>query len=211
MYFRTEGVILSHRNFGEADRILTIYTQDFGKVKVLAKGVRRPRSKKAGHVELANWCKVFIARGKNIDLLTEVELKKSFGISDFSLAKANKIYNLLELVEVLTPTGQKNREVFKLLTSFLAKIESEDNFALLSSAFKVKLLSILGFFSAKIFQDYQVKKMFEILVEEDFGDIKTKVKLGQKAYLKLCAFLDSMIENLAESKLKTVRFLNGTG
>ena len=95
MYFRTEGVILSHRNFGEADRILTIYTRDQGKVIALAKGVRRPKSRKAGHVELGNWSKIFVARGKNLDLLTEVELKRSFGIVDFSVQKANKIYHLL--------------------------------------------------------------------------------------------------------------------
>ncbi len=64
MYFKTEGVIIAKKNFGEADRILTIFTRDHGKIGCIAKGVRRPRSKKAGHVELGNWCKFFIARGK---------------------------------------------------------------------------------------------------------------------------------------------------
>ena len=67
MYLRTEGVILKRRNFGEADRILTIYTRDYGKVICLAKGVRRPRSKKAGHLELGSWCKIFAVHGKNLD------------------------------------------------------------------------------------------------------------------------------------------------
>src|SRR4030042_3848488 len=115
MYFRTEGIILSRKNFGESDRILSIYTRDYGKVTALAKGVRRPKSRKAGHVEIGNWCKVFIARGKNLDLLTEVELIKAFGIADFESTKANKIYHLLELVEKLTPEDQKNSYVFHLL------------------------------------------------------------------------------------------------
>ena len=108
MYFKTEGVILSRRNFGESDRILTIFTRDHGKLTALAKGVRRPKSRKGGHVEIGNWCKLFIARGKNIDLLTEVETKKAFGIADFTAAKANKIYHLLELVESLTEIKQKS-------------------------------------------------------------------------------------------------------
>src|SRR3990167_11066899 len=108
MYFRTEGVVLRRKNFGEADRIVTFYTRDYGKVTALAKGVRRPSSKKAGHIELGNWCKVFVARGKNLDLLTEVEAKYAFGIDEFTETKANRIYHILELVDALTPEHQKN-------------------------------------------------------------------------------------------------------
>ena len=61
---RTEGVVLSQKNFAEADRLLTIYTRDFGKLHALAKGARRPISKKAGHTQLGNWCKILIVRGK---------------------------------------------------------------------------------------------------------------------------------------------------
>src|SRR3989344_6728626 len=110
MYFRTEAIILKKRNFSESDRLLTIFTRDFGKLTVLAKGVRRPKSKKAGHVELGSWCKVFLARGKNLDILTEVEVKKAFGIADFSPTKTNKIYHLLELIELLTVPHQNNRQ-----------------------------------------------------------------------------------------------------
>ena len=211
MYFRTEGVILSRRNFGEADRILSIYTRDYGKITVLAKGVRRPKSKKAGHVEIGNWCKVFIARGKNLDILTEVELIKAFGIADFESAKANKIYHLLELVETLTAKQQKNRFVFHLLVQFLDAITTENDFNLISSVFKIKLLSNLGFFSIKSFKNSKSKKVLEQLEDEDLEKIRHKIKLTQRSYLKLLSFLDSMIENLIEKDLKTKRFLNGTG
>lgn len=209
MYFRTEGVILAHKNFGEADRILTIYTRDHGKVTALAKGVRRPRSRKGGHVELGNWCKVFIARGKNLDLLTEVELKKAFGIENFSTSTANKIYHLLELVEKLTAEKQKNPGVFVLLVNFLKKIPKGENFNLISLVFKVKLLSILGFFSAKNITNVKVKSVLSQIEDDDWESIKQKLNLTQSSHLKLLVFLDSMIENLVNTKLKTSRFLNG--
>ena len=211
MYFRTEGIILSRKNFGEADRILSIYTRDHGKVTALAHGVRRPKSRKAGHVEIGNWCKVFIARGKNLDILTEVELIKAFGIADFESAKANKIYHLLELVETLTAKQQKNRFVFHLLVQFLDAITTENDFNLISSVFKIKLLSNLGFFSIKSFKNSKSKKVLEQLEDEDLEKIRHKIKLTQRSYLKLLSFLDSMIENLIEKDLKTKRFLNGTG
>jgi len=207
MYFSTEGVILKKRNFGEADKLLTICTRDYGKITALAKGARRPKSKKAGHIELGNWCKLFVAQGKNIDLLTEVQLKRAFGISDFKEERANQIYHLLEIVENLTATHQKNREVFILLVHFLKKITSAENFNLVSSVFKIKLLSILGFFSSSSLKDSNTKKTLEFLENNDLDLIKEKILLSGQSYLNLLTFLDSMIENLAQSKLKTSRFL----
>ena len=97
---RTEGVVLSQKNFAEADRLLTIYTRDFGKLHALAKGVRRPKSKKAGHTQLGNWCKILIVRGKSLDLITEIETKRAFGFENLSVQKAVEIYHFLELVNL---------------------------------------------------------------------------------------------------------------
>ena len=210
MYLRTEGIILSRRNFGEADRILTIYTKDYGKISAIAKGVRRPRSKKGGHVELGNWCKIFVACGKNLDLLIEVETKKPFGIDNFTSAKANKIYHLLELVDSLTQHEQTNQKVFFLLLEFLDEILKENNFDLISSVFKVKLLSELGFFSAKSLKGSKSQQFLQSLENEDFENLQKRVKLDKDSYLKLLLFLDSTIENLIERTLKTNRFINGT-
>lgn len=208
MYFKTEGVIISRRNFGEADRILTIFTRDFGKITALAHGVRRPRSKKAGHVELANWCKIFIAKGKNLDLLTEVELKRPFGISDFTEIKANRIYHILELVNTLTAENQKNQNLFHLLTSFLSLIEKEEDFNLISTLFKIKMMSILGFFSSRSFRNYKSGAVIKTLEEESFHIVQKNLKISSRSHLKLLNFLDSMIEDITEKQLKTSRFLS---
>lgn len=208
MYYRTEGVILNKRNFSEADRLLTIYTRDSGKISALAKGVRRPRSKKSGHLEIGNWCKLFVAKGKNLDIITEVELKKAFGIANFKEEKAVRIYHLLELVDLLTAPHQKNKSVFILLVQFLKKIVDQENFNLLSTVFKIKLLSLLGFFSAKNLS-FKSKKFFEIIENQEFEQVKEKVNLAKSDYLKLSRFLDSMIEDLASRKINTTRFLNG--
>ena len=207
MYLRTEGVILKRKNFGEADRIVTIYTRDQGKVVALAKGVRRPRSKKAGHLELGSWCKVFIARGKSLDLLAEVELKRAFGIADFKTSKANKIYHLLELVDALTADHQKNLEAYILLVQFLKHCQGDEEFGLMSSVFKVKLMSTCGFFSSHQTAIKSTQKFLESLQIDDYEKIKSKFRLSQRANLKLLSFLDSMIENITQSKLKTSRFL----
>ncbi len=48
--FRTEAIVLRRKDFGEADRILTLFTPELGKIRALAKGIRKPASRKAGHL-----------------------------------------------------------------------------------------------------------------------------------------------------------------
>jgi len=113
----------------------------------------------------------------------------------------------LELVESLTEIKQKNPGVFILLVRFLKKIATGEDFNLVSLVFKVKLLSTLGFFSAKNLKDSVAKSIFVTIENEDFDIIKEKFNFKESAYLKLLSFLDSMIENLTQTKLKTSRFL----
>lgn len=210
MYYKTEGIIIAQKNFGEADKLLTIYTESHGKLTCIAKGARRPRSKKSGHIELGNWCSLFIAKGKNLDLLTEVQLKKAFGLENLTPQKANQIYHLLEIINKLTPANQKNSEVFNLLRTYLSNISDESNFDLISSAYKVKLLAELGFFSAQSIKNKNAKIFFSKLQSESYKNLKDEISIDKKTYLKLLAFLDSMIENLVEGKLKTTKFINGS-
>lgn len=61
--YQTEAVIIRKTRLGEADRILTLYTPRLGKIHAVAKGVRRPRSKMAGHLELLTHSQISLARG----------------------------------------------------------------------------------------------------------------------------------------------------
>jgi len=209
MYISTECVVLSRKNFGEADRLLSIYTKDFGKISAIAKGIRRPTSRKAGHLEPGTWCRVFLAKGKNIDLLTEVIVVKAYGIENFTEAKAAKVYHFLELVDLLTVQNQKNTQVFNLLVKFLASCEGQGNFSHLSSVFKIKLLKTLGFFSATNLKESKAKDLLTFLEQEDLHQTNIKPNISSQSYLKLTSFLDSIIESLTERKLKTTKFLNG--
>ena len=74
-----QAIVLRRQTLGEADRILTLYTPDYGKLKVVAKGVLKPQSRKAGHVELFARSDVLIARGRSsLDVLSQAELIDSF-------------------------------------------------------------------------------------------------------------------------------------
>ena len=68
--YQTEAIIIKKTKLGEADRILTLYTPHLGKIQGVARGVRRPRSKLAGHLELLTHSQVSLARGRNLDTIT---------------------------------------------------------------------------------------------------------------------------------------------
>ena len=71
--FRLEAVVLRHNDWGEADRLLGLFTLEMGKLRALAKGVRKLRSRKAGHLEPFTRVNLLLARGRDLPLITQVE------------------------------------------------------------------------------------------------------------------------------------------
>src|SRR4030042_472345 len=76
--YQTKAIISKKTKLGEADRILTLYTPHLGKIQGVAKGIRRPKSKLAGHLELLTHSQVSLARGRNIDTITGSQTIESF-------------------------------------------------------------------------------------------------------------------------------------
>lgn len=150
--YKTEGIILKRTNYGEADRILTIYTKHYGKIRVLAKGVRRITSRRGGNVELFNQAVIFLSQGKNLDSLQEAQVVNSFKSWRNDLKKVVVAYYFCELVDKLTPEGQANPKVFQLLSRFLEKIATASLPELVRS-FEEVLLTELGFGIPKELKD----------------------------------------------------------
>jgi len=142
--YKTEGIILKRTNYGEADRILTIYTKHYGKIRALAKGVRRITSRRGGNVELFNQAVLFLNKGRNLDLLQEAQVVYSFKSWRRDLEKVATAYYFSELVDKLTPEGQANQRVFQLLSHFLEKIAIA-RLLELTRSFEEMLLEELGF------------------------------------------------------------------
>ena len=145
--FSSLAVIIGRKNYGEADRILTIFTEKNGKMVIRAKGVRLGHSKRRGHIELFNTIKAQIIDGRGFPILAQTEL-----IEDRSSIKSNiKLlriaYHLTELVSRLTPEHEKHGEVFDLLNRAFSSINLKtwDREEYLSEKFEEKLLHLLGY------------------------------------------------------------------
>ena len=92
--FRTEGIIIKRRDFGEADRILTVMTRDHGKIKIKATGVRKITSRRAAHIELLNHTILHLYKGKIFAVLTEAKMLTDFASVKDNFDKVGLAYHL---------------------------------------------------------------------------------------------------------------------
>ncbi len=143
--YKSEGIVLGRRIYGEADRILILYTRDFGKLSLLAKGVRKPKSRKRGHIEVFSYIRFSASRGKGLDIITEVEKKSNFSPIRKSLKKVAVAYYFMEVTGKITGGEEKNEELFDLILDYLRRLEREDRLSPLRKKFVTDVLVLLGF------------------------------------------------------------------
>lgn len=143
--YKTEAIVLRHIKLGEADRILTLYTPGLGKIKAVAKGARRPGSKFGGHVELLTHSLLMLARGRNLDIVTQSQTINSFLPLRNNLWRTSYALYVLELVDAFTEERFENRPVFDLLLNTLTWLcEANDN-DLAIRYFELHFLHHLGY------------------------------------------------------------------
>ena len=143
--YQTEAVIIKKIKLGEADRILTLYTPHLGKIQAVAKGVRRPRSKMAGHLELLTYSQVSLARGRNLDTVTGGQTVEGFLALKSDLELTSYALYAVELVEQFTAEQIENYPLFELLLETLRRLSQEDSRELALRFFELHLLDLVGY------------------------------------------------------------------
>jgi len=163
--YKVQAVILKRQKFGEADLILTVFSKKKGKIRVIAKGVRKPTSRKGGNLELFNLAKISVSSGRNLDLVTEAETISSFKAWKRDLTKVARAYQYCELVDKLSAEEVPNEKVFFHLEGALEAL-SEKREKDFSQEFELKLLEELGFWpKGKSFAGANPEDYIEGLIE----------------------------------------------
>jgi DNA repair protein RecO (recombination protein O) len=143
--YQTEAIILRRRNWGEADRILTLFTPYRGKIRARAVGVRKPRSRKAGHLELFHRSTLFLAKGRDLDIVTQAETIESFRILREDLVRSAAASYLVELLDRLSPEEVDNLAAYRLLKAALKAVCRTENLPLILRCYEIKLLDSMGY------------------------------------------------------------------
>ena len=143
--YKTEAVVIKRIKLGEADRILTLFTPNYGKMRTVAKGVRKPSSRLSGHVELLTHAAMLLAHGQNLDIVTQSQtihgflpIRESLELTTFALYAA-------ELVEQFTPEHMENYPLYTLLLGTLQGLSEGQNPVVLLRYFELELLSHVGY------------------------------------------------------------------
>ena len=141
----TQGIILTRTNFGEADRIVTIITSDQGKIRGLAKGVRKVKSKLAGGIELFSISHISILVGKGeINTLMSTRLENHFGNIVKEMERTKAGYEFMRLLNKATAEAPEEA-YFDLLASGLASLDDlELDYQLSDIWFMMQLLKLTG-------------------------------------------------------------------
>jgi len=143
--YQTEAIIIKKIKLGEADRILTLYTPHLGKIRAVAKGVRRPRSKMSGHLELLTHSLVSLARGRNLDTITGCQTIHSFLPLKSDLELTSCALYATELVDQFTADHIENRPLFQLLLETMEHLCRGGDNELTLRYFELHLLNLVGY------------------------------------------------------------------
>ncbi|MDQ3952482.1 MAG: DNA repair protein RecO [Actinomycetota bacterium] len=142
--YKDEGVVLKTIKLGEADRIVTLFTRDHGKVRAVAKGIRKTKSRFGARLEPFTHAAVLVYRGRNLDTITQADILTSFHEVRGDYTRLTCAAALAELVEKVTPDRERATSVYRLLVQGLEALRA-DKGATVVPAFLVKLLSISGY------------------------------------------------------------------
>ena len=146
--YRDEAIVIRTQKLGEADRIITLFTREHGRVRAVAKGVRRTKSKFGARLEPASLVDIQLYIGKTFDIVTQVESLENFGdaiAADYQ--KWTIASTLLEAAERFTSNeGEPALQQFLLLVGALKALayEAHDP-SLILDAYLLRSLSIAGY------------------------------------------------------------------
>lgn len=142
-YYATKGYVLRRFNLGEADRIITFITPDHGKLKAVARGVRRMKSKLAGHLELFSHVEIQVAIGRSLDVITGAKLIEA--PPEFDYDQLANAYLYAQMLDKLIDEDNMPQDAYMLTQMAMEDLAGQGASSLGELYFKLRLAAILGY------------------------------------------------------------------
>jgi DNA repair protein RecO (recombination protein O) len=143
--YKAEALVLKRISVGETDRILTLFTREYGKISAIAKGARRELSRLGAVTEPLTYSRVLLAVGQNLDVLTQGEIRESFPAIRADLTRISYASYFTELVNVTLEERQPHAELFDLLLSSFYILQRAEMPDLAARMFELQALRLLGY------------------------------------------------------------------
>lgn len=182
--YKTQGIVLRRVNTQEVDRIITLFSLDKGKIRILAKGVRKINSRRAPHLEIFSHIKVVIYQGKQLFYLTEAETIENFTLLRKNFRKIAIAYHLTEIIDKLVPDHEVNKKLYNDLIKILSTVNYELSFLKIRKEIRIfvyQLLVDLGYLNKEQKLTYsQLVNKIELIIEKPLRSLKLLIKLAKE-------------------------------
>lgn len=141
--YRDEGVVLRTYKLGEADRIIVLLTRDHGKVRAVAKGIRKTKSKIGARLEPMAHVEVLLYKGKDLDVVNQVETIDPAPALHDDLDRMTQAMAVLEAVDLAAPDRERSPELYTMLVGALRSLADRPS-PMLLAGFYLKMLTLEG-------------------------------------------------------------------
>lgn len=143
--YRTEAIVLARSNYSEADRIFVVYTPQRGRMSIIAKGIRRPKSRLGSYLDYFSRVSLDLARGRDLDVVTGVAAIDSHERLRTDTESFGYAAYFAELTRHMTQDRQENRPLYDLLASSLALVNEGVDPWPVGRHFELGILTMLGY------------------------------------------------------------------
>ena len=145
MLYKVDAIVLRSRDLGEADKVLTLYSKEEGKLQAAARGARRPRNRMTGAAQALTHGQFMLFRGRGLDTVSQCQIEDSFqGLRD-DLVKGSAAQYAGELLDLLSRERDRNESAFLLLLTCLFLLSEADDVDFVLRLYELRLLASLGF------------------------------------------------------------------
>lgn len=196
--FSTLAIILGHKNFGEADKLIFLYSQELGKIKVIAKGSRRINSKFSGHLETLNIVEALLYFGPKNIILTEINTVKNFSkLAQSDLEKIMYSLQIAEITNKLIYENQNLNNLMELIENTLDHLQNCNKHRLITQSYIIKLLDKIGYIpdftqiNTKMEEKYL--RFFNFIQKESLNKI-AKIKLSKEEENKIQTITSKLLQ-----------------
>lgn len=165
--YKFTGFVLKRTNYGENDKLLTVFTKSFGKIVLLARGIRKIHSRKAPHLEPFNLVTGYAAYGKFLDIVIEANTIKTYSCIKKDLRAIAYAYRVVEMVNAVCGEKQDIPVIFDLLSQCFDELDNEITAPYIPvKKFSLKFLWEMGYLqSGKLLEDDELKIFLESVME----------------------------------------------
>lgn len=195
----TKCVILGHKNFSEKDKFIYIYTEEFGKIRLIAKDAKSLLSKFTGHLETLNFCTATIYFSKKNKILIEISTNKNFFKKTKNLSTLYTALKIAEITNKLLYEDQKLEGLYLLIKQTLKHLIKSRKKTLIFTAYVIKILDKSGlipnFKETKNKLKKKYIKFFNFIKDKSFEEIE-KIHLQKNEKEEIEKYSNHLIREL---------------